>query len=104
MDDFGRLFGKELAMAFGGLFMFGILFAWLVNYIQKRTKHYTAELVVIGSLVTVLVSGFIIGWAKMAVVLILFAASGSPMIVGSWITNALDEQHAKRIMMEKMDD
>ena len=89
--------GKEMAMAFLFLLLFGVSFNLIVEYFQKRTQRYTAEFVVCGVLVTVLVSGFIVGWNDAVTVLILFVASGSPMVIGSWIRTARDEETAKKI-------
>ena len=69
----------------------------LVERFQKRTQRYTAELVVGGVLVTVLVSGFFIGWTNAVKVLLLFGASGFFMIIGSWLRAARDDEQAKEI-------
>lgn len=88
---------RELATVFLFLLLFGVGYNLLVEYFQKRTQRYTAELVVVGVLVTVLASGFLIGWGSALIVLILFVASGIPMIVGSWIRVARDEEEARRV-------
>ncbi len=92
--------GKELAMACLCLLLFGVAYNLVVEYFQKRTQRYTAELVVIGVLVTLAVSGFIIGWNSVLVILTLFTASGLPMVVGSWIRTAKDEEAAKKITQD----
>lgn len=102
-DSLLDVFGKEFAMAFFGLLLFGILYNLLVEYFQKRTQRYTAELVVIGVLVTLGVAGFEIGWINALKVLALFAASGSPMILGSWLRTAKDEEHSRKIMKDQLD-
>ncbi len=94
--------GKEMAMAFLFLLLFGVGYNLLVEYFQRRTQHFTAEFVVVGVVVTVLVSGFMIGWINAAIVLGLFVASGVPMIFGSWIRTARDEEDAKRIAQDSL--
>lgn len=89
-----------LAIAFIVLLAFGFGYNALVERFQKRTQHYTAEFVVGGVLITILVSGFFIGWDNTIKVLILFVASGLPMMIGSWIRAARDEQEAKKIQKE----
>jgi NhaP-type Na+/H+ or K+/H+ antiporter len=96
--------GRELAMAFLGLLLFGVSYNLLVEYFQKRTQRYTAELVVGGVIITVLVSGFLIGWDKALIVLVCFVASGLPMIVGSWFRTARDEEAAKKIAQESLQE
>lgn len=103
IDKFSAVFGKEFVMIFIVLVLFGILYNLMVEYFQKRTLSYTAELVVIGVLVTLVAAGFEIGWLPALKVLVLFAASGSPMIVGSWIRNARDAEHSRQIMKDKLD-
>lgn len=98
MDINGTLKESGLAVAFIFLFVFGLAYNQLVERFQKRTQRYTAELVVGGVLITLLVSGFFIGWENMAKVLVLFVASGLPMIIGSWIRAARDDEEAKRVM------
>lgn len=98
MEFNGTLKESGLVVAFIFLFVFGIGYNQLVERFQKRTQRYTAELVVGGVLITLLVSGFFIGWGNMAKVLVLFVASGLPMIIGSWIRAARDDEEAKRVM------
>lgn len=92
--------GGQLALAVLLLLLFGVSYNLVVERFQKRTQRYTAELVVFGVIVTLVASGFIIGWEHALIVMILFAASGIPMIVGSWIRTARDEEEAKRIAKE----
>ena len=96
--------GRELAMAFLGLLLFGVSYNLLVEYFQKRTQRYTAELVVGGVIVTVLASAFLIGWENALIVLVCFVASGLPMIVGSWMRTARDEEHAKKIAQDSLQE
>lgn len=96
--------GKELAVACLGLLLFGVLYNLVVEYFQRRTQRYTAELVVIGVMVIVGVSGFIIGWDRVLVVLILFVAGGAPMVLGSWIRTAKDEEAARKVAQREAQD
>jgi hypothetical protein len=92
--------GKELAVAVLCLLLFGVSYNVLYDSFQKRTQHYTAEFVVVGVLVIVMTSGFLIGWGDAITVLILFVPGGGPMIVGSWMRHARDEEKARQIMRE----
>ncbi len=98
MESNGIANNTGLVIAFIGLLVFGILYNQLVERFQKRTQKYTAEFVVGGVLITVLVSGLFIGSGHMTIILILFMASGLPMIVGAWIRSARDEEEAKRVL------
>ena len=100
MEPNGMTFGVELAFGCIGLLVFGIGFNWLVEHMQKRTTHYTAELVVVGVLVTVAVAAVLIGIQNALIVLALFAASGAPMVIGSWVRTARDQEQAKREMLK----
>ena len=102
MESNGIANSTGLGIAFIALLVFGFGYNLIVERFQKRTQRFTAELVVGGVLVTVLVSGFFIGWMNAAVVLILFVASGLPMIVGSWIRSARDDEEAKRIAQDSL--
>lgn len=102
-DKFTAVFGKEFAMACIVLFLFGILYNLVVEYFQRRTQRYTAELVVIGVLATLAAAGFVIGWLNALKVISLFVASGAPMIVGSWLRTARDEEHSRKLMKDKLD-
>jgi len=93
---------EEMAMAFLFLLLFGVSYNLMVEKWQKRTQRYTAELVVGGVLITVLVSGFLIGLESMLTVLVLFVASGTPMVVGAWLRTARDEEHAKHVAEESL--
>src|SRR5690349_8166815 len=90
-----------LAIAAVILVVFSFFFNRAVEHFQKRTHgRYTAEMVVIGVLVTVLASGFFIGVENMVIVLVLFIASGSFMIIGSWQRAANDDDQAKKIQKD----
>ena len=92
----------ELAIPIIALFLFGIGYNILVERFQKRTQRFTAEMVVGGVLVTVTTSGFFIGWNNAGVVLLFFVASGLPMLIGSWLRSARDDEEAKRIAKDSL--
>lgn len=96
MDANGQIISVETALVAAGLLIFGILFNWFVMQSQKWTERYTAELVVVGVLVTVIASGFVIGWDNAFAMIVLFAASGAPMLIGFWVRVAQDEANARR--------
>lgn len=98
MDINGITKESGLAVAFICLLIFGFFYNLLVERFQKRTQRYTAEFVVGGVLVTVLASALFIGINDALIVLLLFAASGLPMVVGSWVRFARDEEEAKRVL------
>lgn len=66
------------------LILFGILYDWLASYLHQKghSEGYTSLLVVGGVLVTILAAGFVIGWPAVIWLLILFACSGTPMVIG----------------------
>ena len=102
MESNGIANSTGLGIAFIALLLFGVGYNIIVERFQRRTQRFTAEFVVGGVLITVLVSGFFIGVTDMAVVLILFVASGLPMIVGSWLRSARDDEEAKRITQDSL--
>lgn len=102
MESNGLQNGTELGIAFIILLVFGIFYNILVERFQQRTQRFTAEFVVAGVLVTVTTSGFFIGWSDVGIVLLLFVASGAPMLIGSWIRSARDDEEAKRIAKETL--
>lgn len=96
MDGNGQTIGTELVFTVAGLLIFGIVFNYFVVEFQKKTVKYTAELVVLGVLFTIVVSGFVIGWENASKLVLLFTASGLPMLIGSWMRTAHDEEEARR--------
>lgn len=66
------------------LFLFGLGFNWFTSWLHKQNYNdgYTWGLVVIGVAVTVLASGFVIGWTAVLILLICFTCSGLPMAIG----------------------
>lgn len=102
MDVNGLNIGKELAMAVIALTLFGVLYNLGIERVPWLAQRRSAEQVVLGVLVTVLASGMVIGWHHVPVMLILFGASGFPMLIGSWIRAAQDEAKAKQALLESL--
>jgi hypothetical protein len=102
METNGTLFGEELVIAFIALFLFGVLYNIGIGKFPWLASRRPAEQVVIGVGVTVLVSGFVVGWLHTLVMLVLFIGSGLPMIVGSWVRAAQDDEDAKVIAREAL--
>lgn len=102
MDSNGQVISTETAWVVLGLFIFGVFYNWLVADFQKKTGNYTAELVAGGVLVTLVASGFVIGWSNTFVLIILFTASGLPMMIGFWLRIARDEQQARSVSHEDL--
>lgn len=109
MDSIETIFGWKAVTVWIILLAFSMFYAWLVySYLpeKKKIKNRTAELVVLGTLVTILGYGIIIGWNTLVkgfeallVLILCFAFTGAPMIAGYWnkdaSLNAQDEERAK---------
>jgi hypothetical protein len=93
---------KDLALAVIALTLFGALYNVAIERVPWLAQRRSAEQVIFGVLVTVLTSGFVIGWDHIIPLLILFAASGLPMLIGSWVRAARDDEEARRIAKEAL--
>lgn len=102
MDINQSLFGWKTGAIALALFIFSYFFNRWVAGLQKKTNSYTAEMVVIGVAVTVLAGMPIIGFWNGLVVLILFAASGSWMLKGSWDRHADDTENARSVARDQI--
>lgn len=102
MELNGTFFGKELVIAFMALFLFGIIYNHGIQKFPWLASRRSAEQVVAGVLITLLVSGIVIGWLNVVALLILFAGSGLPMLIGSWVRAAMDDEQAKRETIETL--
>lgn len=73
-----------------GALLFGLAFNWLTGYLTRRgyAEGYLWALVGIGVTMTAVFALPIIGLVNMLVLLSFFAATGSPMAIGSWWRNA----------------
>lgn len=67
------------------LFLFGVGYNEFVEWLEENgyDRGYTSLLVVFGTMVTVGMAGFLIGWQNAIRLLMAFGASGLPMIIGS---------------------
>ena len=97
MELNGTNIGGQLVITFIALALFGTLYNFGIEKFPWLASRRSAEQVVIGVGVTVLASGFIIGWMGVIVLFILFTASGLPMLIGSWVRAAHDDNEAKEI-------
>ena len=92
----------QLAIAILFLVVFGIFYNYGIEKWRWLAQLRPAEQVVIGVLITVLTSGFFIGWMEAVTVLGCFAASGTPMLIGSWVRAARDAAEAKQVTKESL--
>lgn len=102
MELNGTNIGKELVITFIALALFGIIYNFAIANIPWLAHRRSAEQVVIGVFVTLLAGGFVIGWHQVIVMCILFAGSGLPMLIGSWVRAAQDDAQAKRETIETL--
>lgn len=85
--DTGAQFGTNTG-AIGAVLVagvaFGTLYALLVNHLSRsgRLEGFTSLAVVAGVLVTVGLAAIVIGWLPTLFVLLVFVATGTPMIIG----------------------
>jgi hypothetical protein len=95
-------FGNELIIAFFSLAVFGIAYNYAIEKFPWLASRRSAEQVVGGVFVTLIAGGFVIGWEDTIAMGILFAASGLPMLIGSWARAVRDDEEAKKINKETM--
>ena len=98
MEQIESIFGLKFGAVLGALFCFGLFYKWLVyHYLPdvKKIKNRTAELVIAGTLVTIIGFGIIIGWdtpvrayEALIALLVCFGFSGAPMAYGYWSKEA----------------
>jgi hypothetical protein len=99
-DVFGSNSGQLWLMA-ALLFIFGAAYNAAVTWLNRRgmTEGYTWLLVAIGTAVTLLASGPVIGWDNVIRLFILFVASGAFMAGGDiyrYLHNKAAENKSKR--------
>ena len=102
MELNGTNIGAELVLGFILLILFSIGFNFAIHKLPWLANRRPAEQVVIGDFVTIVVSGFVIGWLNALAVFILFAGAGLPMLIGSWVRAAQDDEQAKQIAKEAL--
>lgn len=87
MYELWQQFGLKIdgvLVTFGALFIFGLFYNWLISHLSKKgySEGYTSLLVVAGTLVTLFAALFTVGLIPVLVILVYFAASGLPMVIG----------------------
>lgn len=102
MELNGTKIGAQLVITFIALLLFGAIYNFGIEKFPWLAHRRSAEQVVGGVLVTLLASGFVIGWMSVVVMFILFAGSGLPMLIGSWVRAAKDDEQAKNIAREAL--
>jgi hypothetical protein len=102
MELNGTNIGAQLVITFIALLLFGAIYNFGIEKFPWLAHRRSAEQVVGGVLVTLLASGFVIGWMNVVVMFILFTGSGLPMLIGSWVRAAHDDAEAKRQMIETL--
>lgn len=96
------------AFVIGALLTFGLAYDAFVSHLERRgyDRGYTALLVVVGCFVTLLGLGVLAGWHVAALAFGLFAASGAPMVIGSWLRHVRgrerDEETARQAAREEL--
>jgi hypothetical protein len=96
MTAIGPEFVYRLALASVVNLFFGIAFDhWVAQHQERDGGVYTAFYVVAGVLETLLTGVIVIGLENAALMLVLFAFSGGPMVLGSM------QRHTERIQADK---
>ena len=97
MSEIGSVWG--LVAAALGLLLFGILYNWLVSWMEDRgyDEGYTAILVVIGSGTTLAVVA-LVDWRAALLACGAFACSGLPMVIGGWWRHVRARRHAQDLL------
>jgi len=102
MELNGTNIGEELVITFIALALFGTIYNFGIGKFPWLAHRRPAEQVVIGVFITLLAGSFVIGWDEIIVMSILFAGSGLPMLIGSWVRAAHDDNQAKEIAKEAL--
>lgn len=102
MEQNGTINGELLVAILVALLIFGLAYNYSIERWPWLKTLRPAEQVVGGVLATVVLSGFLIGWINMLIVLACFVASGLFMLIGSWNRAAADEKEAKKIQRDSM--
>lgn len=89
--------GYLAALVLISLFLFGLGYNWLVAWLEEKRydRGYTAFLVVGGSAVTLAAGALLVGLEPVLWLLVCFAASGLPMVVGSCVRSWKARQRAE---------
>ncbi len=100
--------GLRLLVGVLGLMMFGLLYNWVVGYMERNGfwNGTTAMKVVVGVFVTVGVVALafwqvqMAGWQWALVMLCAFASSGMPMVVGYWARQTARRQQDENAILQ----
>lgn len=84
-------------------FFFGLAYNWFVAYLEKRggAEAYTAFLVAAGVLVTLALAMPLVGLNNVLIILIFFALTGLPMMIGSASRYLKKKEQGRRMFDEK---
>ena len=92
---------RVLSAVLFALLMFGVVFNNWVGHLGDKKEGYTALLVVIGVGMT-LIGVAIVSWQSALLVLVAFAASGTPMIAGDIYRAVRAREEAKQRILAEM--
>ena len=83
-DTFGQHSGNIGAISIIAI-LFGIIYAIIIGWLKQKEllEGYTAIAVIVGVLITLILASFIIGLESTLFVLLIFACTGAPMVMGS---------------------
>jgi drug/metabolite transporter (DMT)-like permease len=104
---------EHILVVIGSLFLFGLIYATLVNRLNRKgySEGYTAFLVVAGVLVTLTANIPLHHpnpWLDYLLTLACFAASGLPMIINDWLRHVsarkADQEYLAHTTQEGIDD
>lgn len=102
MEISGTNIGGQLVITSISLLLFGVLYNYGIERFPWLAQRRSAEQVVGGVIVTLLAAGFVVGWMNTIILFILFSGSGLPMLIGSWVRAAQDDEQAKNIAREHL--
>jgi hypothetical protein len=83
IGDTSALDWRNVGMIAMALVLFGIFYNTAIETLGQKLEGYTGLAVVFGVLVTLTVAVIVVPFVYILVLLVLFAASGTPMAVGS---------------------
>lgn len=83
---------------YSGLFTVGLIYHLVVDWLSSRgyTEGYTWLIVAVGVVLSVVPTGFLIGWQDVLVILLAFVATGCWMAFGDIRRSVLARETAKR--------
>lgn len=99
----GAVDWRLIGAIWGGLFFFGLSFNALVHALGSRHDGYTSLLVAGGVLITLLGLA-LVSWQCALLALAMFAASGTPMIVGEVYRAIRKREEVLKALREGRDD